>query len=52
MKRRTFLAAAAAAAAMPRALAQLKPFPQRGLKLSVTCDMFRGPDRGLPRGRS
>ena len=46
MKRRTFLAASAAAA-IP-GYAQLKPFPARGLKLSITCDMFRGPDRGLP----
>ena len=46
MKRRTFLAASAAAA-VP-GYAQLKPFPPRGLKLSITCDMFRGPDRGLP----
>ena len=26
----------------------VEPFPVRGLTLSVTCDMFRGPDRGLP----
>ena len=50
MGRRQFLAVlAAGAAGSPGAgSAQHKPYPPRGLRLSITCDMFRGPDAGLP----
>ncbi|MBG98791.1 MAG: hypothetical protein CMN58_00425 [Solibacterales bacterium] len=47
MTRRTFLTTTAGVSAL-RGQAHLEPFPVRGLNLSVTCDMFRGPDRGLP----
>jgi hydroxypyruvate isomerase len=50
MKRREFLGglgATAMAASSRRARGQGNP-PPRGLRLSVTCDMFRGPDAGLP----
>ena len=49
MNRRTFLFSFSigAAAALPAA-AQFKPYPAKGLRLSITCDMFRGADRGLP----
>ncbi len=51
MRRRDFMAAVATG---PVALGCGRPAgdpsgkSRRGLKLSVTCDMFRGEDRGLP----
>ena len=49
MNRRTFLSSLSiGAASASSAGAQFKPYPAKGLRLSITCDMFRGPDRGLP----
>ncbi len=51
MNRREFAAALTGGAAMAGGCGQSR-LPQttqtKGLKLSVTCDMFRGPGRGLP----
>ena len=47
MQRRRFVSSLAAGAAVP-AGAQFRPHEAQGLRLSVTCDMFRGPDVRLP----
>ena len=47
MQRRRFVSGLAAGAAVP-AGAQFHPHEAQGLRLSVTCDMFRGPDVRLP----
>ena len=46
MNRRQFMAAATAGCAV--GCVRPAPVALRGLKLSVTCDMFRGSERGLP----
>ena len=48
MDRREFIASLAAGASLAVACEQDVAEPAKGLKLSVTCDMFRGNDRGLP----
>ena len=48
MHRREFLASAAAALPLAAACERQAAAPAKGLKLSVTCDMFRGNQRGLP----
>ncbi len=50
LKRREFFGAlgVGAMAASSRAGEKPNPPPPRGLRLSVTCDMFRGPDARLP----
>ena len=48
MLRREFVAALAGGAAFSSGCEPLEEPPARGLRLSITCDMFRGPDRGLP----
>ena len=48
MNRREFIASAAAGASLSVACERQAAAPTRGLKLSVTCDMFRGKERGLP----
>ena len=48
MHRREFMAALAAAAPFASGCDVTTETPSKGLKLSVTCDMFRGAERGLP----
>ena len=48
MHRREFIASAAAALPLATACERQAMEPPKGLKLSVTCDMFRGNRRGLP----
>ena len=48
MNRREFIASVAAGAPLAVACERQAAAPTRGLKLSVTCDMFRGNERGLP----
>lgn len=48
MSRRDFMATMAVAAPLAVGCQQPARRPSGGLKLSVTCDMFRGEDRGLP----
>jgi hydroxypyruvate isomerase len=48
MHRRAFLSTLAAAAAASRLPAQSTPSKLNGLRLSITCDMFRGEKIGLP----
>lgn len=48
MHRREFMAALAGAAPLAVGCEQPVDVPTKGLKLSITCDMFRGNERGLP----
>ena len=48
MNRREFVAALSGALPLAVGCEQPEEAPMKGLKLSVTCDMFRGNERGLP----
>ena len=48
MHRREFMAALGGALPLVAGCEQAADVPTKGLKLSVTCDMFRGNERGLP----